>query len=877
MRRPVAIFFGLTIVSTLVLGGIHFKRSISRARPLPPGVYLPPGVSLTDAAGHDNGVRFVDLNGDSRDDIVFSNPQRYGVYLYNPKENKKYDWRVGWTFTMREGKAGDESAIPLLVNADGTSTGVTFKDKAMRLPDGRRIEFAELIKQAGPPPRTPEESLKAMHVKPGFTVELVASEPLVQDPIFIDWGADGRMWVVEMADYPCHEQDGKIFPGRVKFLEDTDNDGRYDKATVFLDDLNYPTGLAPWKNGLFISTVPSVIFAEDDDSDGRADKQTPVITGFTEDNQQHLANGFCWGLDGWVYGANGENGHVVTEVKSGKEFNLKGRDFRFNPGTGEFQLQAGAAQCGRWRDDLGNWFANFNNTLGWHYIMDERYLARNPQLAVRTLRHNLNEQRRVFPVSTPLRFNFPDELNTLTSGCNMMPYRDSFFGDEYARSYFICEPANNLVHREVLDPNGISFTSHRAADEQETEFLTSEDTWSRFTMARTGPDGCLYVVDFYRIILEHPKWIPKLMLDHLDVRAGSDKGRIYRIKPTGMERREVPRLDKMSEEDLVKSLASPNGWTRDTAQRLLIERGAKPHIDLLPTSSSAAQTQALWTMHTLGTLDEKSLLDALHSTDDAVRAQAVRLAESLPESKAVVERLCELAGDADLRVRFQLALALGEIFDPRVPEVLRTLAKRDGGNQDMLMALLSSAPRHAATLAEDAKLWQAAFKSGSEIAVKLPPQIITNLNPDREKVVQQYASVTTLTGDAARGHALFTNVCSACHRLKNEGNEVGPDLGTVVGKPTEQLVEAILDPSRAVEDRYTTQTLILKQGREITGLVLEENANSLTLRGTTGIEVIMRSDMSKRTSTNKSLMPEGLESLLAPQHIADIIAWLRVR
>ena len=875
MRRPVV--FGLVIVFGLGLVAFYFRRSISWVRPLPPNVALPLGVTLKNAAGRDNGVRFVDLNGDGCDDIVFSNSQRYGVYLFNPNENKKYDWRVGWTFVMREGQAGDGNAIPPIVNADGTSTGVTFKDKAMRLPDGRRISFEELVMQAGPPPRTPEESLKAMHVKPGFTVELVASEPLVQDPIFIDWGADGRMWVVEMADYPFHEDGGKTFPGRVKVLEDTDNDGRYDKATVFLDNLSYPAGLAPWKNGIFVSTVPSVIFAEGTGPDGKAEKVTPMLTGFKEGNAQHLLNGFCWGLDGWFYGANGENGDAITEVKTSKEFNLHGHDIRFNPRTGGFQLQAGRTQCGRWRDDFGNWFGIWNSTCGWHYLMDERYLARNPLLAVRTLRRNLNKDNHIFPASTPQRFNFPDERGTLTSACNMMPYRDNLFGAEYAHSYFVCEPANNLVHREVLEPDGISFTSHRAADEQGIEFLTSEDTWSRFTMARTGPDGCLYVVDFYRAILEHPKWIPRMMLEHLDVRAGSDKGRIYRITPTGSPRRAVPRLDKMSDENLVKSLESPNGWTRDTAQRLLTERGAKPHIDLLPASSSAAQTQALWTMQTLGTLDTKSLLDGLNSPDGTVRVQAVRLSQSLPEDKVVVERLCELAGDDDLRVRFQLALTLGEISDPCVPNAMRALAKRDAGNQDMLMALLSSVPRHAAALAEDAKQWQAAYQSGGEASAKPAPQIITNINPDRDKVVKQYAGVATLTGDAARGHALYTNVCSACHRLKNEGNEVGPDLGTVAAKPTEQLVEAILDPSRAVEERYTTQTLITKQGREITGLVLEENANSLSVRLATGVEVILHSDISKRTSTKKSLMPEGLESLLAPQHVADILAWLRAK
>jgi hypothetical protein len=231
-------------------------------------------VTLKTPQGLDNGVRFVDLNGDGYDDIVFSNAERYGVYLFNPVEKKNVDWRLGWTFVMREGKAGDANSIPPIVRADGSSNGVTFKDGAMwvanedtaKLPDKvLRIPYSELLRQPGPPPRTPEESLKALHVKKGFKAELAAAEPLVQDPVWIDWDAKGRMWVVEMGDYPFHEQNGKTYSGRVKILESTKGDGIYDKVTLFLDGLTYPTGLTPWKNGVFVVSVPDVFFVEEHD------------------------------------------------------------------------------------------------------------------------------------------------------------------------------------------------------------------------------------------------------------------------------------------------------------------------------------------------------------------------------------------------------------------------------------------------------------------------------------------------------------------------------------------------------------------------------------------------------------------------------------
>ena len=827
---------------------------------------LPPGVSLKDAQGHDNGLRFVDINGDGHDDLIFSNVERYGVYLFNDVERKSLGWLRGWPHIIREGKAGDANALPLTTGDD-----VVFKDEAMWVKGVKAITYAELCRPPAPPARSPRDSLKALHVKPGFVAELVAHEPLVQDPIFIDWGADGRMWVVEMADYPFHEHNGTTHAGRVKVLEDTNHDGVYDKATLFLDGLQYPTGLALWKNGVFIASVPEVFFAEDTDADGKADKRTPILTGFTEGNPQHLVNGFAWGLDGWLYGGNGDSGGLVTDVSTGKKHDLSGRDFRFHPQTGEFQLQAGRAQYGRWRDDFGNWFANNNSNLGWHYFLNDRYVARNPQLAVRTLKQDLNRNgTRLFPISPPVhRLNQPTSVNTLTSGCNLMPYRDDLFGADYASSVFICEPANNLVHRELLVPDGVSFTSRRANDEQESEFLASEDNWSRFTQARTGPDGCLYVVDFYRLILEHPEWIPKQMLAHLDLFAGSDKGRIYRIRPTGKSR-SVTWPSGLSDAELGQLLKSPSGWTRDTAQRLLMECGSAWCSDTF-TGSLAAQVQQLWTMHTLGTLKPALLQTALSHEHARIREHAARIAEESISDHAVLNRLIELTQDNDLRVRLQATLSLGEHTGAEMQEVFSRIAKRDASTPAMLIALLSGAPRHP-----EAAQWQALLKAETKTGSSAPPpKIITNSNPDRAKVVQSYAQVNTLKGDAKNGHLLYIAACSACHRLKNEGNEIGPELSTIATKPTEQLIEAILDPNRAVEQRYLAQTITTKDGKTIVGMIAEETANSLTLKmgGTT--EVLLRSQIAKSETSTKSLMPDGLETVLNPQQVADVLAWIR--
>lgn len=833
------------------------------ARPRPE-IPLPEGVKEENP-----GLRFVDLNGDGHEDLVFANAERFGVYLFNPVEKKNLGWTLGWSHEVRAGRTGDRDGLPSTVGTD-----VEFRDGAMWVKGAKAIDYAELARPPAPPPRSPQESLKAIHVSPGFTVELVAAEPLVQDPVYVDWDERGRMWVVEMADYPFHEHKGKVRGGRIKILESTRGDGVYDKATVFLDGLAYPTGLARWKNGVIVASVPEVFHAEDTDGDGKADRRTALFDGFAKGNPQHLVNGFCWGLDGWYYGGNGDSGGKVRDVSTGRIHDLSGRDFRFNPRTGEFQLQAGRAQYGRWRDDFGNWFANTNNAVGWHYFLDDRYLARNPKLAVPTLRQNLNPwDTRIFPVSAPMRrLNQPTKVNVLTSSCNPTPCRDELFGPEFNGSLFLCEPANNLVHREVLSPDGVTFTSRRAANEASSEFMASEDNWSRFTQARTGPDGCLYVVDMYRLIIEHPEWIPPQMVGSLDLFAGEDKGRIYRIRPRDAKPRDVPDLSGLTDDGLARLLLSPNGWTRDNAQRLLVERGSKWSVTRTE-GSPAAQVQQLWTMHTLGTLSVETTQAALRSPIAAVREHAVRLCEGRLSDKYLLDAVLKAAKDTEPRVRHQAALTLGETDDPRRDAVLSELGKEAAGRTPTLVALLTSAPGHA-----DAKAWQAGLRaSDNPVGKAAAPVVKGAVIADRTKVVAGYAGVTGLTGDGANGRALFLANCSACHRHKGEGNEIGPDLVTVAGKPTEQILEAIFDPSRAVEDRYRLKTVTLKDGRTMAGLITEQNANAITMKMGTATEVILREQVLVIATSPRSLMPDGLEAVLNLQQTADLLAWIRQR
>jgi putative membrane-bound dehydrogenase-like protein len=557
-------------------------------------------------------------------------------------------------------------------------------------------------KKMEPGPKAPQESLECIKARPGFTVELMAAEPLVQSPIAFAWGADGKFWVVEMGDYPLGT-DGKGKPGgRVKCLTKSkaaqDKGGPYDQATVFLDGLSFPTGVTPYGKGVIVTCAPDIFYAEDTTGDGKADKKVVLFTGFAEGNPQHRVNGLAYGFDHWWYGANGDSGGKIKSVKTGKEYDLRGRDFRLRPDDGAFDGQSGQSQFGRARDDWGNWFGNNNSQPMYHYVLDDHYLRRNQYLIPPDPRVQVSVTpgaAQVYPISKALpRFNDFDALNHFTSACSAIVYRDDLFGPEFANNTFVSEPVHNLVHREIMTPKGTTFTSRRADDEQKSEFLASSDNWFRPTTIQTGPDGALWVADMYRYVIEHPQWIPKEWQEKLDLRAGEDKGRIYRVFPKDKKPRPIPVLDKMTARELAELLESPNGWTRDTAQQLLIQRKdpeSLKHLGeiLQKSSKPLARLHALATAQELSNGDRTYVLQGLKDNHPGVRRWAVRWAEPvLRGDKEVLDKVLALADDPDPQVRLQVAYSLGQI--PSAGEALAKTALKHRQDEYLLAAVASS-------------------------------------------------------------------------------------------------------------------------------------------------------------------------------------------
>jgi putative membrane-bound dehydrogenase-like protein len=662
---------------------------------------LPPGTEIVDRNGRDGGLRFFDINEDGHDDVIFSNEERYSLHLFTSMDK-------GWSEQALAGKRGDKGELPMIARR-GSNRGAWFHSRHLwvqnedtsLLPNlADRRSFNDMLVNVEPTARSAEASLRSWRPRPGFEVELVAAEPLVQDPIAFAWGPDGKLWVVEMGDYPLGE-DGKGKPGgRIKYLEDTNGDGKYTKATLFLDGLSYPTSVTPWGRGVIVTCAPEILYAEDTDGDGKADVRQPLFVGFNPGNPQHRVNSLVWGLDNWVYCANGDSGGRIRSVKTGAVVDIRGRDFRIRPDEGLIDPQAGQTQYGRSRDDWGNWFGCNNSNPMYHFVLADQYIRRNPHVAAPDPRVPVSVTpgaARVYPVSRTLpRFNDPGGANHFTSACSVIVYRDELFGPVFENNTFVSEPVHDLVHREIMTPKGVTFTSRRAIDEQHSEFLASSDNWCRPTTIQTGPDGALWITDMYRQVIEHPEWIPKDWQERLDLRAGHDKGRIYRVYPVGKRPRQIPRLDRLDTAGLVAALDSPSGWQRDTAQQMLIRRhdlGAIPLLQKLATESKrpVARLQALCTLDGLDALEPELLQHGLGDSHPGVRRHAVRLCEArLANAPQLGTALVKLVDDSDPQVRMQLAYTLGEWHDPQAGVALGRLALQATDDRVFLAAIMSS-------------------------------------------------------------------------------------------------------------------------------------------------------------------------------------------
>jgi putative membrane-bound dehydrogenase-like protein len=587
-----------------------------------------------------------------------------------------------------------------------------------------------------PGPLSPRDEQATFRVPPGFKVELVACEPDVVDPVAMAFDEQGRIYVAEMRGYPnAGVATGQENRGRIKRLEDKDGDGYYETCTTFAENLRFPSSVMPYKGGLLVSNTPDLIYLEDTDGDGKADKQRVLYTGFALDNIQQLLNSLQWGLDNWVHACAGNKGGDIRSVEKpdAPPVILRGRGLRFHPDIpGSLEPTSGGGQYGLTADAFGHWFTATNSQHLRQIVLPDRYLRRNPYLAVPAVTIDIPDhgaacqvfrrspfeawrvERTSRRVADPRYANWsPTEKvpgGFVTSGCSPVVYLADRFPPAFRGNTFVCDPANNLVHRDRLEPNGpATFVAKRVDDG--CEFLASTDNWFRPVWLTLGPDGALYVLDFYREVIETPLSLPDDIKARLNLES-RDRGRIWRIRPDDGKKPARVDLGKAPADVLVKHLGDANVWWRTTAQRLLVERQDKSAVLTLEAlarggATPEARTHVLWTLDGLHALTPALVEQALKDASPDVREQALRLSETfLPDPLALRVGVLAAADDPAPRVRFQAALTLGALDGPEAAAALARLLARDGTDPWVQTAALSSAARSApdllSTLTRDA-------------------------------------------------------------------------------------------------------------------------------------------------------------------------------
>ncbi|HEX3869667.1 MAG TPA: PVC-type heme-binding CxxCH protein [Pirellulales bacterium] len=583
-------------------------------------------------------------------------------------------------------------------------------------------------------PLEPSDAPKSFETRDGFRMELIAAEPLLTDPVAAAYDEDGRAWVVEMNDYPYTDMSHDLpnverttdLPiGKVRILEDVDGDGTFDRSDILAEELSWPSGIALYDGGCFVAATPDVWYLKDTDGDRRADVRRKVFTGFRKLNVQALINNLAWGLDHKIYGAGAHNGGQIATpgTPKAKTVSMAKNDFCFDPRHPSFELLSGGARFGNSFDDWGDRFVCNIRNPAQHVVMPARYLARNPYFKLASALQDVADAGDAIPVyrrspPEPWRVINADRLaasgNTrtprsetiaagyVTSAAGVTIYRGSAYPKAYYGNVFIGEVAGNLLHREVVEPSGVTFRSHRVEDK--CEFVASTDNWFRPVNFVNAPDGTLHVLDMYRETIEHPWSMPDDLKARLDLTSGRDRGRLYRLAPPNFKPPKPPKLSKATTAELVECLEYADAWWRETAHRLLFERQDMAAVPLLEKllrdgETPMARLHALWSLEGLDALEADELLVALADASPGVREHAIRLAEPrLARDASLLDCVLDLADDAEVRVRFQAALSLGEVDDSRAAEAMVAILRRDKDAPWMRAAVLSSRPSLAGPL-----------------------------------------------------------------------------------------------------------------------------------------------------------------------------------
>jgi len=513
-------------------------------------------------------------------------------------------------------------------------------------------------------PRSPAEAARAMTVPPGFRVEVVAAEPDIVNPVAMTFDERGRIWLTESLEYPRR----KPGPGRdrVKVLEDTNGDGKADRFTIFAKGLNIPSGIAVGHGGVWVANSPDILFLQDRDGDGKADSKVVVATGFGRSDTHELPNSLTWGPDGWLYGWNGVFNPSKVVSKNGKTYEFTCAIFRIHPRTRVFEVwcEGTSNPWGIAIDPEGSFFASacVIDHL-WHLVETGYYLRQGGPYP---------------PFTWPIG-SIVDHAHQKAAYCGVHYFDSPAYPAEYRGRLYMGNIHGNCVNVDVLEKNGSTYRAKPAPD-----LLRANDAWFMPVAQKTGPDGCLYILDWYDRY--------HCYQDANRDPAGIDrkKGRLYRVRYQDTPRRVGFDMARSSDDELIEFLASPNVYDRDIAQRLLCERGSsaiRGKLEALVLDDSAPRTarmHGLWALMGAGMLDPEFHAKLLAHTDPTFRAWGVRTAGNTGKVETEIrDRVTRLARDPSPDVRLQVAIAAGKIerIDP-MPLLLEVLSA--GGSDPLI-------------------------------------------------------------------------------------------------------------------------------------------------------------------------------------------------
>lgn len=652
------------------------------------------------------------------------------------------------------------------------------------------------------PPTEASEAQQLFTIQPDVRLELVATEPLVADPVAMAFDDTGSLYVVEMRGY---SEQGEDHLGRIRRLTDVDGDGVFDQSTIFVEGLSWPTAVCCWNEGIYVAAAPDILFLRDSNGNGLADAREVIFTGLGRSNVQGLVNSFQWGLDNRIYAAVSSSGAELKHVAApeGGTLSLHGRDFCFDPQTHLAQPTTGGGQHGMCFNRWGDRFVCSNSDHLQAIVFEERYLQKNQFQAAPGPRRSIAADG---PQAEVFRTSKVEQWRVVRTKMRVSGYAPGLIeGGGRASGYFtsatgltidegglnpdhnalVADVGSNLIHRKRLVPDGVTYRGERI--DRDSELISSSDNWFRPVQMCIGPEGAIYVADMYREVIEHPLSLPPEIKQQLDLTSGQDRGRVYRIVPAGYKQQTPRSLRDTTSADLVDELEHPNMWRRSTAARLIYQRQDTSLVPLLQSrlancADPMAKISILYALAGLNALQDQQLMLALEDPHPQVRRHGLRLAEPrLDTSRQVFEKACTLVNDTDPVVQFQCALSLGACEEMNVAFYLADLV-RHSDNADVIAAALVSAHSCAGAMLSaviEDNTW-AVERSGRKVIAALTAQIVRQQipadvqaleellrRPEQPALVSPQAVVIIALGplasegDAAKDHGPLAELAAA--------------------------------------------------------------------------------------------------------------------